>query len=932
MKKICILLMCVYYNTHAQPNLNWVFSNVGSLNGFVEQNFKCSNGDILMLGYNNGADIDPGPGINTSSIEFFARYNQTGNLVFGHPFFIQGGGASQIGWITNDADDNFYLTFMGPGVFDLDTTPGIGEITLTLNSQAFVKYDGMGNYKWNFICPDPAYIFCSAVLSDKSIIVAGMAGDQPVDIDPGLGVYIFNPQNTFESFLAKFDSSGNFITAREFHTSSGLYPNQCILQQVKSDNDDNIYLTGYFEGTVDFDPGLGTHNLITPNGAQKIFMLKMDNNLNFVYAHEYDINFEIQIDKNNNVFMVGGATDSTDIDPTSNVCLIHPAGNYIAKLFPSNAGIQWVKTISSSQGTGITFNGFENDGSMYCTFTTHDTLVQNSFGLPNIYSVSYPWNTTYMAKLDSNGYAIYYFDLNSGFNLQNPRILFSDPAHFYYSGRIWGPTDVEIGPGIYNMAPAVNNQNEFFLSFYSLEVQMNRISGNAFIDLNGNAIADTNENGVQNAIIEITSGNSQYISTDNQGDYSTYVSAGSYSISVPTFPGSLSGPVPLANSASFSFSNQIDTANNFAFGIVANEIDVSTNITGFGNVNPGFDMDYNITYTNNGSTVQSGVVEVKLDSVLTLVSSSVLPDNINGNTLQWNFSSLNPFQSSNIDLAVTVNNNVQIGDSLLSTTSILPITGDVFPLNNYDTSMVIVTGSFDPNFKEVNPSGNITPTEIISGTYLTYTIHFQNTGNDTALNVIILDTLSGLFDIPSFNLLASSHACQFTLYPGNLAEFKFKNILLPDSNINEPASSGFIKYRIKPLSTLIAGDQIKNNATIYLDFNEPIQTNVVITNITIPAEINLPAVQNSEISISPNPASETITVKLSNELLTTGKCQLLMYDIYGREVYPLGQSLGGVNQLSITIDVSKFAQGMYFIELKTSKGSAGGKVVIAHNN
>jgi hypothetical protein len=60
-------------------------------------------------------------------------------------------------------------------------------------------------------------------------------------------------------------------------------------------------------------------------------------------------------------------------------------------------------------------------------------------------------------------------------------------------------------------------------------------------------------------------------------------------------------------------------------------------------------------------------------------------------------------------------------------------------------------------------------------------------------------------------------------------EFKFENILLVDSNTNEPLSHGFVRYRIQPKTNLSAGDSITNFAAIYFDFNEPVITNTAKT-------------------------------------------------------------------------------------------------------
>ncbi|MBL0050885.1 MAG: hypothetical protein IPP29_04835 [Bacteroidetes bacterium] len=78
-----------------------------------------------------------------------------------------------------------------------------------------------------------------------------------------------------------------------------------------------------------------------------------------------------------------------------------------------------------------------------------------------------------------------------------------------------------------------------------------------------------------------------------------------------------------------------------------------------------------------------------------------------------------------------------------------------------------------------------------------YTIHFQNTGTDTAINVNIYDVIDPAFQFTSLKVLASSHSHVDSLGLG-LVNFKFENIYLPDSNVNELLSHGWIKYYIKP--------------------------------------------------------------------------------------------------------------------------------------
>jgi hypothetical protein len=63
---------------------------------------------------------------------------------------------------------------------------------------------------------------------------------------------------------------------------------------------------------------------------------------------------------------------------------------------------------------------------------------------------------------------------------------------------------------------------------------------------------------------------------------------------------------------------------------------------------------------------------------------------------------------------------------------------------------------------------------------------------------------------------------------GGIVRFVFENIMLPDSNVNEATSHGFVKFTIHPRSDVPLGTSIPNSAAIYFDFNEPVITNTSI--------------------------------------------------------------------------------------------------------
>lgn len=111
-------------------------------------------------------------------------------------------------------------------------------------------------------------------------------------------------------------------------------------------------------------------------------------------------------------------------------------------------------------------------------------------------------------------------------------------------------------------------------------------------------------------------------------------------------------------------------------------------------------------------------------------------------------------------------------------------------------------------------------------------------------------------------------------------EFKFPNVLLPDSGTNQLLSNGYVHYRIKPKTTLQVGDSIPNKAFIYFDFNLPVATNIAITEIVQPNAIPAGRSVNESLSLFPNPAKDEISILFNG--LTNEEISALVFDVFGR--------------------------------------------------
>ena len=126
-----------------------------------------------------------------------------------------------------------------------------------------------------------------------------------------------------------------------------------------------------------------------------------------------------------------------------------------------------------------------------------------------------------------------------------------------------------------------------------------------------------------------------------------------------------------------------------------------------------------------------------------------------------------------------------------------------------------------------NADGPVDP----STSMLDYLIRFQNTGNDTAFTVVVRDTMDTQLNLSTLTIIGNSHPVQYSVTGQNHVAFTFPNILLVDSNTNEPLSHGYIAYRIALDSGLTTPATIENAAGIYFDFNAVVATNTVSTTL-----------------------------------------------------------------------------------------------------
>ncbi|MFY7964719.1 MAG: DUF7619 domain-containing protein [Chitinophagaceae bacterium] len=382
-----------------------------------------------------------------------------------------------------------------------------------------------------------------------------------------------------------------------------------------------------------------------------------------------------------------------------------------------------------------------------------------------------------------------------------------------------------------------------------------QIQSNIFIDNNLNGIRDSNETYIKNVKVQLS--NSNYAYTNFNGQFQIVAdSLGVYTLTI--IPPPFYTAVPSTINLNFSSYDTLVNLPDIALkpNTLIDSVSIKATPINWA-ARPGFRYAYNIQYENIGTTILSPNINFSYDnSLLTYDSSSNNAVVNNGSSLSLSTGNLLQGQTGSVIAHFKVKTTAALGTDLLSVASISGGTS-----NAIDSVKSVIRGSYDPNDKQATQT--ITKQDVVDGKFINYTIRFQNTGTDTAFNVVVADTLSSMLELSDFQVVSTSHLCKTTIN-GKFVYFEFADINLPDSGTNKLGSNGFINFKIRPLSTVSVGTIITNKAYIYFDYNSSIKTNIATTTIVNPLPLKLVlfnaiASENNNLLVYWNTANEVNT-------------------------------------------------------------------------
>ena len=539
--------------------------------------------------------------------------------------------------------------------------------------------------------PDGGYIFCGQTISPDGDVVGWHNSGATLNDD---------------IWVVKLNPSGNIQWQKCLGgTGRESVP---VVQPLASGGYLVVSTTTSVDGDVTFS-----------YGQEDIWAVQLSSTGSIVWQKSYggpgpDLSSSVALTPDNGFLIAGTSTSATCLPPGSP----YYAHGLVAKI-SSNGNLEWQKCYRTDSTTEY-FNDIKMMPDGKFVVAGHKYVVSgiNSGG----------YTDAMVIKCESNGDVIW------------RRYAIGDAHDVFASITVLNDGDLIAYGSTTSSGGDVSGQHGAIDAWMVKFGGTNTIKGSIFSDANSNGIKEASEQYIDYGSIVITKNSDTFLTTPRSGRFSLEVDTGNY-VTRLKLPNNSFIAVPSSHNSSFTNYTNKDS---FSFAVQRGATvlrDLKVNLVPLTPARAGFPAKYKIIYANIGNESGiSGKVRFIKTSQTSFVSAIPAASSQIADTVEWNFSNFNAFDSSSIEVTLLVKSPPVVwgGYTIKSIATISSIGGtDIAPDNDTAVVRQTVINPYDPNDKKENFGGRILPSEIAAGNFLNYTIRFQNTGTDTAYTVLI---------------------------------------------------------------------------------------------------------------------------------------------------------------------------------------------------
>jgi hypothetical protein len=337
-----------------------------------------NQGNLYATGYFlNTCDLDPGTSqFNVTSVGgadiFIVKLDINGNFAFAKTIGgtsgtnTSGGSAGYL--VKFDNTNNIYVAGIFSGTNDFDPNSGVSNLISNGQSDGFIlKLTTSGNFVFAKSIGGTGDDYVNSITIDQTgNIIAGGVFSSTVDFDPSTGIANLSSNGLTDGFLLKLNSVGNYQWCNKIGGTGSDYSNG-----LEIDFNNNIFITGSFSSSVDFDNS-ASQLLLTSNGLKDIYVVGYNSNGSIIYAQNYGSTSDDEgygiTSFGNELYLTGHFQNTVDFD----------AGNNTNNLISSGIQDAFVLKLTNSFCTQTVYNTI----TVYDTVTVYesvtDTLIINT--------------------------------------------------------------------------------------------------------------------------------------------------------------------------------------------------------------------------------------------------------------------------------------------------------------------------------------------------------------------------------------------------------------------------------------------------------------------------------------------------------------------------------------------------------------------------
>jgi len=461
MKKLLAfaLTSVLFYNTSAQT-LDWV-KKINSESLYIRSSETNSTGDLIIVGYFSGTiDFDPSSATmnltasGTSDDLFIAKYLNTGTLAWAKK--IGGASSESIYDVTIDNNNNIVISGNVKGIVDVNPSTTVSNIGSAGVTTTFIaKYTNLGNFTWvKTFNSNINFYHLSCDKSGRVIATGKHKGTADFNPSPSTNNSLTASTNSDDIFIASYNSSGTYSWAKTFGNNNSV---EEFVNDIFVDANNDIYVTGEFNGPVDFDPSSSSYYLTSTGGTPDVFFNKFKADGTFQFAKAITgvgkvHSKGIVVDKTGNIILAGTFDYEADFDPTTSVKKLssNTASTYdvfIAQ-YSFTGTYKWAKRIGnthSEQISGLQLT--KNDNILL--YGRFKGLVDFNPNSP-VFNLTSPGSSTgslaapelFVLSIKNNGYFNFAYNLGNT-NLETFYTISVDHFYneFYITGTFLGTVD-----------------------------------------------------------------------------------------------------------------------------------------------------------------------------------------------------------------------------------------------------------------------------------------------------------------------------------------------------------------------------------------------------------------------------------------------------------------------------------------------------------